>query len=231
MPKENYNSMIFPVRIFLGLFASLLLLGGCGSDDKKEDKKDDEDKKPAYERVVILKERFDQLENSLDEMERDLQLQKKRIESTRETAKSIKRSLLKGNLKGYSLDTISTDPMVLRAVDKRIEKDQEKEAKEDAKEENDDLILNSLLIILFVIFIIIIFIVALRDRNQGSPYDNTNTGYPDSDLSSDPADTPADDNEPETGGSYEYGRPNDLLPGGGDESQVDQDPDNQGPRP
>ncbi len=152
------------------VLSSMLLFAGCGSDENKEEKKDD-DKKPPYERVVILKERFDQLETSLDEMERDLEIQKKRIEKTRETAKAVKRSLLKGNLKGYSIDTISTDPVVIAALEKRVDKDNKDKVEEAEEEESENFLLNTLLMIAFVILLIAIFWVALRDRNQTPPYD------------------------------------------------------------
>lgn len=219
--RSSYSTTAL-LRLVMTLMGSLFFLVGCGSDDK-EKKDDEKDDKPAYERVAILKHRFDQLENSLDEMERDLKLQKKRIESTRETAKAIKRSLLKGNLKGYSLDTVSTDPLVLKAIEDRKDKERKERQKEEDKEDADDRLFNSLLIILFVIFVIIIFVVALRDRNAGSSYDNAGTPYPDSEPDSS-ADAEGDKGPIGPGGMYEYERPNDLMPGGGDEGPSDTPP-------
>lgn len=170
MQRTTNSLMAKYIRSFFTVLAGTLLLAGCGSDDDKKDKKED-DKKPPYERVVILKERFDQLEADLDEMERDLNIQKKRIEKTRETAKAIKRSLIKGNLKGYSIDTISTDPLVVAALEKRQEKDSAEQAEEAEEEESENFVLNTLLLIAFVILLIAIFWVALRDRNQTTPYD------------------------------------------------------------
>ncbi len=226
--------MIAPLRITLALLGGLFIFSGCGSDDKKTDDEKDE-KKPAYERVVILKQRFTQLENSLDEMERDLEIQKKRIDSTRETAKSIKRSLLKGNLKGYSMDTVSSDPLVITAMEKRQEKAQEKEAKQEKKSESDDLIFNILLITLFLIFLVVLFVVAFKDRKQTTPYDTPATPVdPDSKAAgSASAEAEAD----ATDSSSAYGdlgvvmprdtdseEPNDILPPSVDE------PDDEEPR-
>lgn len=170
MQKTTTLPMAKYIRSFFAVLAGSLLLAGCGSDDEQKDKQDD-DKKPAYERVVILKERFDQLETNLDEMERDLKIQHKHLEEARETAKAIKRSLIKGNLKGYSIDTISTDPVVLAALEKRQEKDNKDEVEEAEEEESENLVLNTLLMIAFVILLIAIFWVALRDRKQEPPFD------------------------------------------------------------
>lgn len=236
MQITQFTTMIAPLRFSLALVLGLFVLAGCGDDEKPEKEKDADEGKPAYERVMILKQRFEQLENSLDEMERDIKFQKQRIETARETAKDIKRSLIKGNLKGYSLDTITTDPMVLRAIEDQKAKDEEEKAEEEAKEESDNLILNGLLIVLFLVFLVIIFVVALRDRDQGSPYDNNRGTGTDNDVPPSPADPSSSEDIPESAGSsFEYGRPNDLMPGGGDEPNApgteDKPADGEDPRP
>ena len=179
---------------FLVLLVGAILLSGCGRD-KDPEKAENNDKKPAYERVVILKQRFLQLENSLDEMERDLKIQEKRIDSTRDMAKAIKRSLLKGNLKGYSIDTISTDPMVLAAMASQQQKNKDEQKKHDEKEASDDTVINILLIAVFVIFLVMIFFVALKERNKATPFDTfTQPAYP-------PAAEEADEESVSTGSS------------------------------
>lgn len=154
------------------ILTGLVMLAGCGSGDKKESsEKKDEEKRPAYERVAILRERFDQLELSLDEMERELEIQRARIKKTRETALAIKRSLIKGNLKGYSIDTITTDPLVIAAIDKEKQRAEKKDKDEDDKKDNGgSVLLDITLAILIILLVLFILFVALKDRKQASPY-------------------------------------------------------------
>jgi len=165
MQKLNLASLASHLRLPFALLSALVLFTGCGSDKEREEKP----KKPASERVAILRERFDQLESDLNEMERDLVIQKKRIEKTRETAKAIRRSLIQGNLKGYSIDTITSEPVLAQRAQEKKERKQEKLSEEAEKEEAENSFLNAALIILFFIFIIVIFAVALKDRKQDLP--------------------------------------------------------------
>lgn len=229
MLNRYFSNIHLPVRMTLALL-SMLLLAGCGSDDKK-DKDKEKDEKPPYERVIILKQRFNQLENSLDEMERDLEIHKKRIDSTRETAKAIKRSLLKGNLKGYSLETITTDPVVLQAIEKhRIDQEQEQEEARDEKKKSENSLFNKFLIACFIIFLVVVCVVALRDSNQASPYDiaippgdkrEPRPGVPDDDDDSGDASLDGEPDEPVDDPS-EYGelRPREDRP----DTPADEDP-------
>jgi len=165
MQKLKLASLASHLRLPFALLSALILFAGCGSDQEREEKP----KKPASERVAILRERFDQLESDLNEMERDLAIQKKRIEKTRETAKAIRRSLIRGNLKGYSIDTITSEPVLAQRAQEKKERKQEKLSQEAEKEEAENSFLNAALIILFFIFIIVIFAVALKDRKQDLP--------------------------------------------------------------
>src|SRR5690606_23749171 len=120
-----------------------------------------DDKKPAYERVAILKDRFDQLENSLDELERDLDLQKDRINHTRKTMQSIKRSLIRGNLKGYSIDTITSDPQLMQVIEKHKEKKAAEKEKDNLKKKAENKFLGWLIILLILAFLVVVVVVAL----------------------------------------------------------------------
>ncbi len=177
------------------------MLAGCGSDDeKKPDKKSET--KPPHQRVVILKQRFNQLENSLDEMERDLAIQRKRIDSTRETAKAIRRSLTTGNLKGYSIDTVSSDPIVITAMKDQQKKAKNKESKKSDKEETDDRIFDTALILLFLAFIVVLFVVSLKERKKATSAANPTVPHnPDSTSSNADSTT---DSTPNTN-NYQYG--------------------------
>lgn len=169
MHNSKVSIRIASLRTLLGVISVLALVSGCDRQENHPVEKGD--KKPAYERVLVLKQRFAQLETSLDDMEQDLVIQKKRIEATREMASSIKRSLVSGNLKGYSLDTVSSDPMVINAMEKRQEKVQEKEVRAAKKDSSDDTVLNAILLVLFLVFIVTIFWIALKERHQASPYE------------------------------------------------------------
>jgi len=201
--------------------ALLAVLAGCNSenDEKQREKKDN---RPPQERVLILKQRFDQLEANIDEMKRDLAIQQKRLESTREIAESIKHSLMKGGLKGYSLGNISTtDPLVLKALEKQRNQKADKKEGKSLKENAEDRILNGLLMGVFLLFVIAIFVVALRDRKAAEqPFEaQVMPDYPDGNASStsraaDAAveNEAADEASIDDTGSYEYGELNPPPP-------------------
>lgn len=197
-------------RLFLLALSATALLAGCGGSDGKpeETSAEQEDKsKPAYERVAILRNRFDQLESSLNEMERDLEIQKKRIDQTRETAMAIKRSLVRGNLKGYSIDTITSDPAILQAIEKHKEKKADDKEKEQIKKKSESKFFSGLVIILIIVFLIVVLAVAWKERTQESPYDITPPPYtpPGEDVPAD--DEPVNDLDITSSGGYqELGR-------------------------
>jgi hypothetical protein len=195
-----------PLRLAALLGACLLILAACSSDRQAEEKKKDE--RPPQEKVLILKQRFDQLDDSLKQMEKDLQIQKKRIDGTRELVESIRHSLTKGGLKGYSLENVSTtDPLLLQAINKDQAQKKEKKEREHNKDKADDRILNGLLIAAFLLIIIAIFVVALKDKkSEGQPFDaQVMPPYPNDDKgvteTYDGDRTPGIDDT----GSFEYG--------------------------
>lgn len=160
------------------LVLAVMLLAGCSEDKPKP--KSDKDNRTAQEKVLILKQRFQQLESSLDDMQRDLEIQKKQIDSTREVVKSIRHSLVKGGLKGYNLDNVSTtDPLVLNAVALQKVRDQNKEKKEEEKKSSENRMFNGLLLFVFFLIVVALFVVSLKDKKPAET--------PTSEVMADPA--------------------------------------------
>lgn len=192
-----------PLGLGLTVFVAAILLSGCGSAKPKEEKK--KDNRSPQERVLLLKQRFNQLEASLQEMKHDVEIQKQRIESTQKIVDSIKHSLVKGGLKGYSLGNVSTtDPLVLEALSKHQQKKQDKNAREAEKEQADNTILNALLIACFIVFIVAIFVAALKDKKSIEPIEPTVWEPSDPDAPTPFPSEPAESDVNDTG-SYEYG--------------------------
>lgn len=191
-----------PVRFGLIAIVASAVLSGCGSDKPNEEKK--KDNRTPQERVLVLKQRFDQLEASLREMKHDVEIQKKRIESTQKIVDSIKHSLVKGGLKGYSIGNISTtDPLVLEALRQHQEQKQKEKKRKAEKEEADNTILNALLIACFLVFIVAIFVAALKDKKSIDPVEPT-VWEPTEPDTPGPLSSETEEKTNDTG-SYEYG--------------------------
>ncbi len=216
----NRSKVQWCKRQMLAICALALMfsLAGCGSSEPQIDEARED--RNAQEKILVLKQRFEQLESSLDNMESDLKIQQKRVESTREVVDSIRHSLTKGGLRGYSFDNVSTtDPVLLASIDEqRHQREQEKSA-EKAKDDSDDRILNGLLILCFLIIIGALFWMALNDRKTdeqpveaglgGAPL-NPDVEVPDDTVDPyDPEITPGIDDT----GSYQYGELGGKGPG------------------
>lgn len=204
------------------IVVAAMLLAGCSEDKPKQ--KSEKDNRSAQEKVLILKQRFQQLESSLDDMQRDLEIQKKQIESTREIVKSIRHSLVKGGLKGYNLDNVSTtDPLVLNAVALQKERDQNKVKKEEEKKASENRLFNGLLLFIFFLIVVALFVVSLKDKKPGdNPSSEVMTGgdplAPSSGAATasapgvaPPADASPAPAEPESYGELRPNRPDDVV--------------------
>lgn len=212
--------------------ALVFSLAGCGAPEPEmEEAREDRN---AQEKILVLKQRFEQLESSLDNMESDLKIQQKRVESTREVVESIRHSLTKGGLRGYSFDNVSTtDPVLLASIDEKRQQREREKAAEKAKDDTDDRILNGLLILCFLIIIGALFWMALNDRKTDEqPLEAGLGGAP---LSPD-VETPENTVDPydpditpgiDDTGSYQYGelggtgpvKPDDPAMDDGDEDR------------
>lgn len=204
MTRTLGNTRFAFLKLMLAALLALTLLPGCGSDDKPNNE-DNDDKKPASERVAILKQRFDQLESSLDAMERDIEIQKKGLEKTRQSVKAIRRSLIQGNLKGYSIDTVTTEAQAILLQKMEKKHNEKKDDDKEDKKKAENAALNFILIVGFICFLIAIFWVALKDRNQTAPYEVSAVPYP---PENNPAPAPSEsaDATQSTSGYQELGR-------------------------
>lgn len=215
MVNQMFSRNLLRVWMLTLVVTALCVLAGCGSisgdgESREAQKNERKDNRTDQEKVVILKQRFEQLESSLDDMEKDLKVQRKRIESTRELADSIRHSLTKGGLRGYNLDTVSTtDPVVLASIEEKKQERDEQKARSKDKEETDDGILNALLIGCFLVIIASLFWVALHDRKTDEQPLEAGVGGASVPMEEEPGTVDPYDPEITPGiddtGSYQYG--------------------------
>lgn len=161
-------------KLLPGLLVVLGLFAGCSSESKNVQTAEDDEfaVSKAEKRISVLQARFENLNETLDQLERDNDLQKQRIKTARGEVNSIYRQLRNLNLKGYTMDNISTSAYHLqrlnRSETRNAEAEQKREVKKtEAKEEKRERkATTTLAILLSLATIIILVLVYLKQRGN-----------------------------------------------------------------
>jgi hypothetical protein len=149
-----------------------LLLPACSNSDhkKSESKKSKPEHRDALSRVAALKLRFQQVNRTLDQLDQDVEVQKRNIAAARAEIDSIQHALGKGHLKEYSLDSITSDATALRRLKLASQENQQNEKKAEHRdaEQAKTGVLSAVVILLFIVFLIVVGIMFWRDRDAAS---------------------------------------------------------------
>jgi hypothetical protein len=158
--------------LYVIIAVAALSFAGCGGSNHRKDEssKAKPEHRDALSRVAALKLRFQQVNRTLDQLDQDVEVQKRNIAAARAEIAAIQHALGKGHLKEYSLDSITSDAVALRRL-KQSREDNEilaKKAEHRDAEQAKTGVLSAVVILLFVIFLIVVGIMFWRDRDAAS---------------------------------------------------------------
>lgn len=136
----------------------LILVTGCGEDKK------DQEAKSALNKMPGLKKRLNQLDNTLDQMERETDIQRQRIRAAKEEVDLLRKMFARGRTADFTFDAVSSGALVsvISAPQPVVERDTGEEDREDAR----DSFFRALVILLFGLFSGVYLIKLYRDRSN-----------------------------------------------------------------
>lgn len=143
----------FPLLIATCL--SVFLLSACG--DKKEDDKSALNKAPG------LKKRLAQLDNTLDQLERETQIQQQRIKAAKNEVDLLREMFTRGRQSQFMFDEAST-ATVISLTPMGMPESSQKAPSEGDRESARDRFFETLVILLFGLFAGVYLIKLYRDR-------------------------------------------------------------------
>lgn len=138
------RTKIFALLLTAAAFA--LLLPGCGDKDKEKKRQDS-----ALEKTAGLKKRFTQLSTTLDQLERETEIQKQKIGAARSELQAIRDMLANTRPKDLALAELATTGVVRVVEAEPIVAHSEATVSEEEKDAAQDSVFRTLVILLFLI--------------------------------------------------------------------------------
>lgn len=159
----NSRRVFLHLKTALVAIAALTVLSGCGKSEEEEAREREERDRARLERVARFSGRVQQLEETLDLLDRDVDIQRGRIRTARADLEAIKE-----NLKSYSRNPFPIPDITTATASAFFDEDYRKENKrrEEQAKDDENRAISTLLLLAFIAFFVVWFGKMWRDRKQ-----------------------------------------------------------------